>query len=108
MKRDSWSPGDGVQAALEVLDGPSETTQDYVPSLDQEVPVATHRDWRPEETRVISCRISNDLYMKDERFESREEARRAIARRHGRILEANYVPGRAFFRVFRVQPVREA
>jgi hypothetical protein len=90
-----------VEAALEVLDGPSQSAVDYVPTLDQEVPVASHPDWRREDTRVISCRIANDIYTKDERFESRAEAHAAITARHGRILEANYVPGRAFFRVRR-------
>jgi hypothetical protein len=68
--------------------------------MDQEVPVATHRDWDPAKTRIVTCRIANDLY-RDERFETRGEAVAAITRRHGRILEANYVPGRAFFRVKR-------
>ncbi len=100
MSRTTWSPGDGQQAALEVLDGASELSHDHVPQMDQEVPVASHRDWLKSQTRVVTCRIANDLY-KDERFETRDEAIAAITKRHGRILEANYVPGRAFFRVKR-------
>jgi hypothetical protein len=101
LKRDTWSPGDGQQAALEVLDGISDAAVDVVPTMDQEHPVATHCDWLRSETRVITCRIANDLYMKDERFETRPEAYAAITKRHGKIVEANYVPGRAFFRVRR-------
>ena len=101
MSRDTWTPADGPVAALEMLDGPAEVTEDAVPSLDQDVPVSSYRDWRKEDTRVISCRIGNDLYLKDERFESRGEALHAIRARYGRVLEEQYVPGRAFFRVFR-------
>jgi hypothetical protein len=99
--RESWTPGDGQAAGLEMLDGFTETHTDHVPTLDQEVPVASHPDWTRENTRVISCRIANDLYPKDERFESRGEALAAITKRHGKVVEANYVPGRAFFRVRR-------
>lgn len=88
-------------AALELLDGFAETHADHVPTMDQEVPVASHPDWTAASTRVISCRIANDLYTKDERFESRSEAYAVITKRHGKIVEANYVPGRAFFRVRR-------
>ena len=95
-------------AALELLDGPADLAEDFVPTLDAAEPVATYQTWRREDTRVISCRIGNDLYLKDERFETREEALRTITKRHGKVVEANYVPGRAFFRVFRVQPVRES
>lgn len=101
MTRTVWTPADGVAGALELVDGPAAITQDHVPSVDQAVPVATYADWRKEDTRVIACRIANDLY-RDERFESREEAKATIQLRHGRILEENYVPGRAFFRVLRV------
>jgi hypothetical protein len=101
VSRDTWKPGDGVEAALEMLDGPSEVAVDVVPSMDAQQPVATYRVWRKEDTKVVSCRIANDLYLRDERFESREEAHRAISVRYGRILEQNFVPGRAFFRVMR-------
>lgn len=84
-----------------MLDGFTDAAQDHVPTMDQETPVASHPDWTRENTRVISCRIANDLYTKDERFETRAEAYAAITKRHGKIVEANYVPGRAFFRVRR-------
>lgn len=87
-------------AALELLDAPAEYAVDRVPTSDQEAPVASYRDWNPTDTRVVTVRIGNDLF-REERFESRDEARAAIEQRHGRILEANYAPGRAFFRVMR-------
>lgn len=108
MPRETWEPKDGSQGALEMLDGLTETSADVVPTLDSKEPAASYKDWDPAATRIIACRIANDLYLRDERFESRDEARAAIQLRHGRILEANYVPGRAFFRVFRVCSVREA
>ena len=103
----TWTPDQGQTGALELLDGPSQLVHDHIPTVDQEVPVASYADWRREDTRVIAVSIANSLYRKDERFESREEAKAAIQLRHGKILEEQYVPGRAFFRVFRVRPVRE-
>lgn len=93
-----WTAGDGPQAALEVFDGPTELQADHVPTVDQETPFASYKDWRAEDTRVITVRIANDMYP-GVRYESREEALTAVRRAHGRILEANYVPGRAFLRV---------
>jgi hypothetical protein len=101
LSRDTWRPGDGQEAALEVLDGVAHAAQDFVPTMDQEIPVASHCDWDPAKTRIVTCRIANDVYTKDERFETRAEAYAAITLRHGKIREANYVPGRAFFRVDR-------
>ena len=83
---------------MELVDGPSEVAVDRVPSVNDEVPVGTYIDWNLADTRVIVCRISNDVYP-GRRFDSRADAVEAITREHGRILEANYVPGRAFFRV---------
>lgn len=83
---------------LEVLDGLTEVKPDRIPTVDQEVPVASYADYDKSETRVVTCRIGNDVYS-GERFESRDEARIATEAKHGRILEANYTPGRAFFRV---------
>ncbi len=88
------------ETTLEAIDGPTEVAKDLVPCVDQEVPTATYQDWLPEETIVLTCRIANDLY-KGKRFESRGAAWRAVTREHGPILEANYTPGRAFFRVRR-------
>lgn len=98
MTRTTWTPADGPEAALEVFDGPTELAADHVPTVDQESPFASYRDWKTEDTRVVSCRIANDTYP-GRRYDTREEALRDTQRAHGRILEANYVPGRAFFRV---------
>lgn len=100
MARSSWKPEDGLEAGLEMLDGPAELAVDRVPTVMDETPVATYRDWNPADTRVIRCRISNDLYP-GERYESRDEARAGTIIKYGPILEANYVPGQAFFRVMR-------
>lgn len=71
---------------------------DLVPSIDQEVPLATYKDWRDEDTRVITYRIGNNLYP-GKFAETRDLARVDCQLNHGRILESNYVQGRAFFRV---------
>lgn len=89
---------------LEPEDLEAEFQPDLVPTLDDLAPVATYPDWTRDKTRVISCRIASNLYLKDEWFPTRDIARNTIAARHGRILEAYYVPGRAFFRVFKEQP----
>jgi hypothetical protein len=94
-----------VEEALECIDGPPEfAPPDSVPHVAQEVPVASYRDWRKEDTRIVTCRIGNDLYP-GQRYESREEAKVATEMVHGRILEANYLPGRAFFRVMKTPRV---
>lgn len=85
---------------LLVADGPTHTANDFVPMMDQETPVASYTDWDPANTRVLTCRIANDLYP-GERYESRDEAVAAVTRKYGRIYEANYTPGRAFFRIAR-------
>jgi hypothetical protein len=90
-----------VTPGLVDLDGPSDVAVDLVPTADQTDPVATYADWRKEDTRIVVCRIATDAYP-GERFETRDEAVAAIRARHGRILEANYVPGRAFLRVPKV------
>lgn len=100
MTRTVWTAGDPPEAALEVFDGPTELAADHVPTVDQETPFASYRDWKSEDTRVVSCRIANDTYP-GRRYNSREEAISDIKRSYGRILEANYVPGRAFFRVYK-------
>lgn len=86
------------EADLEVVDGPTQAAVDRVPQADQDVPVATYADWLPDTTRVITCRIANDLYP-GTRYESRREALKAVTELYGRPVEENYVPGRAFFRV---------
>ena len=89
-----------MREALEAVDGPTDTEPDFVPTADQSIPLATYPDWVPGETRIIQCRIGNDLYSGD-RYESRDEARAATELKYGKVLEANYTPGRAFFRVRR-------
>ena len=84
----------------DLLDGPPDLAVDRVPTAGQSVPVATYRDWRPEDTRVIVCRVANDRYP-GSRYETREAARAAVEAEHGEILEANYLWGRAYFRVRR-------
>lgn len=88
-------------AGMELVDGPSVVAApDQVPTADQEVPVASYRDWRQEDTFVVQCAIANDVYP-GTRYDSRDKAQAAVSAKHGRILEANYTPGRAFFRVFK-------
>jgi len=98
-----WRPADEdpVTHSLIVADGLPDFAPDLVPTADAATPVATYRAWRPEDTRVITVRIANNLYPRDERFESRDDAVAAITARHGQILEANWVPGRGFLRVRR-------
>lgn len=88
-----------MEAALEMIDGPTELAVDLVPTVDQAEPAATYADWRPEGTRVIACRIANDLYRDPRRYESREEALRALTAEFGPPVEVNAVPGRLFVRV---------
>lgn len=83
-----------------IQDGPSELVIDRVPTVDDEVPTGTYVDWNAGDTRVIVCAIGNDMYP-GRRFATRDAAVKAITAEHGRILEANYVPGRAFLRVKR-------
>jgi hypothetical protein len=72
-----------------------------VPTIDDEEPVVMeYPDWCEEDTEVVTCRIANDNY-KGRRFETYGEARRTVLAERGRILEQNYVPGRAFFRVLK-------
>lgn len=83
---------------LEVVDGVTEVQPSRVPTVDQDVPVADYQAWRPEDTRIVQCRIANDFYPGD-RYESRDEAVKAVMAKYGVIFVANYTPGRAFFRV---------
>lgn len=85
---------------MEVLDGPAELAPDLVPTVDQEVPVATYCDWRREDTMVVQCAIANSTFP-GKRYDTRDEALRETAKKYGRVLEANYTPGRAFLRVMK-------
>lgn len=76
--------------------------QDVVPTVDEAEPVATYPDWRKEDTVVLTYRIGNDIYP-GKFAETREEAKADATLIHGRVLEENYVQGRAFFRVLKVK-----
>jgi hypothetical protein len=80
-------------------------SEQVVPTINHEnaakVPV-TYQDWRKEDTKVITYAIGNAVY-KGIQVESREEAVKHCELHRGRILEANYVQGRAFFRVLKVK-----
>jgi hypothetical protein len=76
----------------------SELAEDHVPSLDSAQPVGTYPDWSAADTEIVTYRVGNDVYP-GIRAESREAARSHCEANRGRILEANYVRGRAFFRV---------
>lgn len=96
-----WRPSDVVD------DIPfTDAAPDHVPTLDQDAPVATYQDWTDEDTRIVTCRIGNDIYP-GERYETRDEARAATELKYGRILVANYVQGRAFFRVFKTRTAKD-
>lgn len=90
---------------LLVADGPPAYQPKALPTVDQDIPVATYEDWTPEQTRIVNYRIANNYYP-GEYAETRDKAYAMATVKYGRILEANYVPGRAFFRVFRQRPVR--
>lgn len=88
---------------LQIDDEPvTELAPDLVPTLDQNVPVGTYKDWKAEDTKVVCYSIGNTLYP-GKYAESRDAARADCQLIHGRIFEANYVQGRAFFRVAKVK-----
>lgn len=87
-----------LAAPEEIVDSPAEVHVDMVPQGDDEHPVASYQDWNLFDSFIVTCRINNNLY-KGRPFETRDQAIKAITAEYGRILEANYVPGRAFFRV---------
>lgn len=77
--------------------------EDVVPTVDSAEPVATYKDWRPEDTRVVVYAVGNTYYPGIP-AESRDAALAHAKLVYGRVLEENYVPGRAFFRVHKVKP----
>lgn len=76
--------------------------EDVVPTVDSEQPVATYPDWNKEDTLILTYRIGNNYYT-GKQAESREAAKADAIAMYGRVLEENYVQGRAFFRVPRVK-----
>ena len=71
-----------------------------MPTLDQERPEATYKDWNSTNTVIKVYRIDTDVYP-GTWAKTRESAAADCRAKHGRILEANFVPSRAFFRVWR-------
>lgn len=84
-----------------------EIAEDRVPDIDQEVPTATYRDWDPKDTVIKSYAVGGSpdsvlvLHHGFRWAPSRDAARADAAKRFGRVVEANYVRGRAFFRVIK-------
>lgn len=76
---------------------------DVVPTVDAEKPVATYPDWKREDTKIVTYTIGNNVY-RGTYADTREAALAHCEAIHGRVLEANYVQGRAFFRVYKVKP----
>ncbi len=81
-------------------EAPVELALDLIPTLDSDSPVATYQTWRPEDTKVITYSIGDAGY-KGRPAESRDQALADCKLVFGKVLEANYVPGRAFLRVMR-------
>lgn len=77
-----------------------ELASDVVPTVDGVNGEPTYRDWRPEDTRIVTYAVGNTVYP-GKYAETREAAKADCEVLHGRILEANYVQGRAFFRVMK-------
>lgn len=73
---------------------------DVVPTVDSHEPGvnASYPDWDRNATVVKTYAIGN-TYYKGIPAESREDAKAHCELHYGRVLEANYVQGRAFFRV---------
>ena len=80
-----------------------EVAPNLVPDIDQESPVATYPDWRHEDTKVVTYQIGliPPTKTSDHWAVGRPQAKADAETRYGRVYEANYVPGRAFFRVKR-------
>ena len=82
-----------------------EIAEDHVPTLDQAddnaPPPVTYKDWVPEQTRVVVYTTAPHKYPKDRTAVSRAQALAECKLLFGRVLEANYLPERFFFRVRR-------
>lgn len=75
---------------------------DAVPTVDQEVPVASYPDWTKADTVIKTYAVGNSIY-KGIPAATREAALAHCQQNFGQVLEANYVQGRAFFRVRKVK-----
>ncbi len=78
-----------------------ETPPDVIPTIDQEEPVASYQDWRPEDTRVVVYTTDPDRYPKDRVAPDGVSAQVACENECGPILQVRTVPYRYFFRVRR-------
>lgn len=88
----------------EVEENDVRLTPNFVPTMEQEVPVATYIDWKKEDTHVVTFQIGSAGITQRNTVghcATRSQADAECAKRFGRILEANYVPGRAFYRVMK-------
>ena len=77
-----------------------EVEADVIPTCDTEAPSATYRNYRPEDTRIIVYSVGR-LGYPGRPVDTRDQALADCKRVFGKVLEANYVPGRAFLRVMR-------
>lgn len=64
---------------------------------------ADYRDWRPEDTKVVTYTNNVEMYPRDRPCVSADAARRECETIYGRILETNTVPHRWFFRVLKTR-----
>ena len=97
----SGVPSEEVVDTLVEVDGPTVITHREQPTVDSDVPRSSdYPDWKMEDTFVVTATIANDFY-KGRRFESREDALAYYTGKYGKVLGAQYVPGRAFFRVLK-------
>lgn len=83
---------------LELAQDPPELTSDAVPTIDDERPVASYKDWDGASTQIIVYRINNNQY-KGRFARTRVEALAEVTKQYGTPVEINYIRGRAFFRV---------
>jgi len=72
---------------------------DLIPDVYQEKPIASYKDWSPETTKVITYCLDVEGRFPGIFAENRSAAEAHCKANYGRIVEANYVPGRAFLRV---------
>lgn len=76
-------------------------TEDEVPSMDSDEPIATYKTWRKEDTRVVTYCIGVEGLFPGIFAVSVDEAIKDCSARWGHIVESNYVPNRAFLRVLK-------
>lgn len=79
-------------------------SEDLVPTVDSHEPglAVSYPDWSKEDTKVVTYAIGNTFY-KGTFAETRDAALAHATLVYGKVYEANYVQGRAFFRVPKVK-----